>query len=38
MNLKGSGQKMLWFIGLWLGGVAAVSLVGLLIKWALSGA
>ncbi len=26
------GPRLLWFVGLWLGGVAAVSLVGLVIK------
>lgn len=36
MNIRESGQKLLWFAGLWLGGVVAISLVGLLIKWALS--
>ena len=28
-------QRILWFVGLWLAGVAAVALVGLAIRWAL---
>jgi hypothetical protein len=28
----GLGRKLLWFVGLWLVGVAAVSVVGLMIK------
>jgi len=38
MNGSGTGRQVLWFFGLWLGGVAAVSLVGLLIKLVLLGA
>lgn len=34
---KGAGlRRLLWFVGLWLGGVAAVSVVGLLIKLVLA--
>jgi hypothetical protein len=29
---KGAVKRLLWFFGLWLGGVAAVSVVGLIIK------
>lgn len=29
---KGAGGRLLWFFGLWLGGVSAVSLLGLAIK------
>ena len=29
---KGVVRRLLWFVGLWLAGVAAVSLVGLSIK------
>lgn len=29
------GQRLLWFVGLWLAGVAAVVLVGGLIRFAL---
>ena len=28
-------KSWLWFIGLWAGGVAAVSILGLSIKWAI---
>jgi hypothetical protein len=31
------GRRLLWFFGLWLAGVAAVSVVGLAIKLALGG-
>ena len=30
-------QRLLWFVGLWLGGVAAISIFGLAIKLALHG-
>lgn len=29
---KGALRRLLWFLGLWLAGVAAVSLVGLAVK------
>lgn len=29
---KGALRRLLWFVGLWLAGVAAVSVVGLTIK------
>jgi hypothetical protein len=29
---KGAVKRLLWFFGLWLAGVAAVSVVGLIIK------
>lgn len=32
MRAGGTGRKLLWFVALWLAGVAAVSLVGLAIK------
>ena len=38
MENSKTGRQVLWFFGLWLGGVAAVSLVGLLIKLVLLGA
>lgn len=31
----GTGRKLLWFVGLWLAGVAVVTVVGLVIKLAL---
>ncbi|WP_376099511.1 DUF2474 family protein [Roseomonas sp. CCTCC AB2023176] len=31
------GRRLLWFVGLWLGGVAAVGVVALLIRGALFG-
>ena len=31
------GRRLLWFVGLWLAGVAAVSVVGLAIKFVLGG-
>jgi hypothetical protein len=31
-HADGLGRKLLWFVGLWLAGVAAVSAVGLAIK------
>ena len=33
---KGALRRLLWFLGLWLAGVAAVSLVGLAVKLLLS--
>jgi len=33
---KGALRRLLWFFGLWLAGVAAVSLVGLAVKLLLS--
>ena len=33
---KGAMRRLLWFVGLWLAGVAAVSVVGLAIKLALA--
>ena len=38
MESSKSGRQLLWFLGLWLGGVAAVSLLGLMIKLVLLGA
>lgn len=35
MPVSGTGRKLMWFVGLWIAGVAAVTLVGLLIKLAL---
>ena len=35
MTVGGTGRKLLWFAGLWVAGVAAVTLVGLVIKLAL---
>lgn len=35
MRADGTGRKLLWFVALWLAGVAAVSIVGLAIKLAL---
>ncbi|NRP71763.1 hypothetical protein ILFOPFJJ_02653 [Ensifer psoraleae] len=32
MSADGTGRKLLWFVALWLAGVAAVSIVGLAIK------
>lgn len=32
MRADGAGRKLLWFVGLWLAGVAVVSIVGLAIK------
>lgn len=29
-------SRLLWFVGLWLAGVAAVSMVGLIVRMALS--
>ncbi len=33
--LRGRRAQAVWFIGLWLAGVAALALVGGVIKWAL---
>ncbi len=35
MAAGGAGRKLMWFAGLWIAGVAAVALVGLVIKVAL---
>jgi hypothetical protein len=32
MARSGPGRRILWFVGLWVAGVAAVSVVGLVIK------
>ncbi|MGE0312102.1 MAG: hypothetical protein AB7P21_10865 [Lautropia sp.] len=32
---RSAARRWLWFAGLWLGGVATVSLVAALIRWAL---
>ena len=32
MSRSATGSRLLWFVGLWLGGVAAVSAIGLVIK------
>lgn len=33
MGERSLGRKLLWFAGLWLAGVASVTLVGLVIKF-----
>lgn len=32
MDESGTGKKLLWFAGLWIGGVLATGVVGLIIK------
>lgn len=32
MRTQALGSRLLWFVGLWVGGVAAVGIVGLVIK------
>ena len=32
MTTQALGSRLLWFVGLWVGGVAAVAVVGLVIK------
>ena len=36
-DLPSFPKRLLWFVGLWLGGVAAIGIVGLVIKLALHG-
>ena len=36
-DLPSFPRRLLWFVGLWLGGVAAISILGLVIKLALHG-
>jgi hypothetical protein len=36
MTQGGTGRRLLWFVGLWIAGVATVTAVGLVIKFALA--